>query len=46
MKLIAEKNGFQIFFDYNSQVYNVFKDGVFLIGDKPKYSQVKCNGLK
>lgn len=41
MKLIAENKGFQIYFDFHAQVYNVFKDGVFLIGDKNKYSQVK-----
>lgn len=41
MKLIAENNGFQIYFDYHVQVYNVLKDGAFLIGGKYKYSQVK-----
>ena len=42
MKLIAENKGFQIYFDCIKQVYIVFKDGNFLIGNKYKYSDVKC----
>jgi hypothetical protein len=42
MNLISENKGFQIYFDTFRQVYHVFKDGKFLIGDKYKYSQVKC----
>lgn len=39
---VAEKNGFQIYFDCNAQEYSVFKDGKFIVGNKYKFSQVKC----
>lgn len=42
MKLIAENKGFQVYFNCNKQEYTVFKDGKFLIGNKFKYSDVKC----
>lgn len=42
MKLIGENKGFKIYFDCQNQVYNVYKDGEFLIGNKYKYSDVKC----
>ena len=38
--LFASKNGFDIYFDANDQIYNVFKDGRFIISGY-KYSQVK-----
>ena len=41
LKLVAENNGFQVFFDCQQQSYSVFKDGKFLIGDKFKFSDVK-----
>ena len=41
MKLIAENKGFKIYFDCIQQVYNVYKDDKFLIGNKCKYSEVK-----
>jgi hypothetical protein len=41
MILVGENKGFQIYFDCNNQVYNVFKDSKFLIGKKYKYSDVK-----
>ena len=42
MKLIAEKNGFEIYFVCEKQEYVVYNDGKFLIGNKYKYSDVKC----
>lgn len=41
MNLIGERNGFKVYFDCNNQVYNVFKDDKFLIGNKYKFSDVK-----
>lgn len=38
---ISEKV-FSIYFDTINQVYNVYKDGKFLIGNKAKFSEVKC----
>jgi len=40
-KLIAENKGFSIYFDCSKQLYNVYKDGKFLIGEKYKFSDVK-----
>lgn len=43
MKLI-DKNivkGIQIYFDCENQVYNVYKNGKFLVGNKYKFSEVK-----
>ena len=42
MILVNENKGFQIYFDCNKQEYIVFKDGKFLIGNKYKFSDVKC----
>jgi hypothetical protein len=42
MILVAQNKGFKVYFDSNTQNYSVFKDGKFLIGDKCKFSQVKC----
>jgi hypothetical protein len=42
MKLIAENKGFEIYFDCNKQSYDVYKDNKYLIGNKYKYSDVKC----
>ena len=42
MKLIAENKGFQIYFDCTKQVYNVYKDCLFLIGNKYRFREVKC----
>ena len=41
MTLIAEKNGFKIYFNCTTQAYSVYKDGWFVIGMKFKYSDVK-----
>lgn len=42
-KLVAknEKKGTEIYFDANTQTYNVYRDGKFIIGNKHKYSQVQ-----
>ena len=40
--MIGENKGFQIYFDCTKQSYSVFKDGKFLIGNKYRYSDVKC----
>ena len=42
MKKIAENKGFEVYFNCAEQKYSVFKDGVFLIGDKYQYSDVKA----
>ena len=42
MRLIKEKDGFQIYFDSLEQEYSVFKDGKFVIGKKYRYADVKC----
>lgn len=39
---VNSKKGFSIYFDTINQVYNVYKDGKFLIGNKAKFSEVKC----
>lgn len=39
--LVKQNKGFQVYFDATTQVYNVFKDGRFIIGNKYKFSQVK-----
>ena len=41
MKLIAKNKGFEIYFDFNTQSYEVFKDDKFLIGNNYKFSDVK-----
>ena len=41
LKLVGNKNGFHVYFDCDNQVYTVFKDGKFLIGNKYKFSDVK-----
>jgi hypothetical protein len=38
--LVGQKDGFQVYFNPNSQTYSVYKDGKFLIGNKFKFSQV------
>jgi hypothetical protein len=40
-KLIQSNKGFSIYFNVQTQIYSVFKDGKFLIGDKYKFSDVK-----
>lgn len=40
-KLVSKKDNFEIYFDANTQTYNVYKDGKFFIGNKYKYSDVK-----
>jgi len=44
MKLIAENKdkGIEIYFDCNVQTYSVYKNDKFIIGNKYKYSDVKC----
>lgn len=41
MKLIAENKGFKVYFDCDKQVYSVYKDDKFFIGNKYRYIQVK-----
>lgn len=43
MKLIGKniEKKIHIYFDCVNQVYNVYKNGKFLIGNKYKYSDVK-----
>jgi len=41
MKLVAESKGFQIYFNTTDQTYSVYKDGLFLIGGKCRYSEVE-----
>lgn len=36
MKLVVENKDFKIYFDCARQVYDVFKDEIFLIGNKYK----------
>ena len=38
---VGQKNGFEIKFDCNKQMYLVYKDGKLIIKDKYKYSDVK-----
>jgi len=42
MKLVAKNDPFSIYFDCEKQEYSVYKDGKFLIGNKYKFSDVKC----
>ena len=42
MKLVGKNKGFKVFFDCTNQVYNVFKDNKFLIGNKFRFRDVKC----
>ena len=42
MKHIISNNGFDIYFDCNSQSYVVYKDNCFLIGNIYSYRQVEC----
>jgi hypothetical protein len=39
--LVNSKKGFSVYFDTINQVYNVYKDGKFLIGNKTKFAEVK-----
>jgi hypothetical protein len=41
MNLVAESNGFAIFFNCSEQAYEVYKDNRFLIRGF-KYSEVSC----
>lgn len=42
LKFVEEKEGFRVNFNTNEQIYTVFKDGDFLIGNKHNYSDVEC----
>ncbi len=42
MLLVAKQNGFEIYFNANTQSYVVFRYGKFFIGNKYKFSDVKC----
>lgn len=42
IKLIESNNGFNIYFNTNDQTYTVFKDGKFIIGNKYRFTYVKC----
>ena len=38
---VGSNDGFDVYFDADSQSYSVYKDGKFLIGNKYKFSEVK-----
>ncbi len=42
LKIVGENKGFRVYFNANDQTYTVFKDGKFLIGNKYKFTDVKC----
>jgi hypothetical protein len=42
IKLVAQKGEFKVYFDSNKQEYTVFKDGKYVVGNKYKFSEVKC----
>ena len=39
--ILAKDKNISIYFDCNNQVYNIYKDNKFLIGNKCKFSDVK-----
>jgi hypothetical protein len=41
LKLIAENNGFRVYFNTTKQEYSVFKNGKLIIDKKIKFSEVK-----
>jgi succinylglutamate desuccinylase len=41
MKLVAQKDNFEIWFNTNTQSYQVFKDGKLLVQNRYKFSDVK-----
>lgn len=41
MFLVGENKGFEVYFNCEKQVYTVYKDDKFLIGNKYKFSEVK-----
>jgi hypothetical protein len=42
LKLVGSNKGFNVFFNANDQTYTVFKDGKFVIGNKYRFTDVKC----
>jgi len=42
LKLVGSNKGFNVYFNANDQTYTVFKDGKFVIGNKYRFTDVKC----
>lgn len=41
MVLVGEHSDFKVYFDCRNQVYNVYRNNKFFIGNKYKFSDVK-----
>ena len=41
MTLVGYKDGFEVWFNSNAQIYSVYKDNKFLLGGKTKFSEVE-----
>lgn len=41
MTLVGYKDGFEVWFNANAQIYSVYKDNKFLLGGKTKFSEVE-----
>jgi hypothetical protein len=42
LKLVGSNKGFNVYFNANDETYTVFKDGKFVIGNKYRFTDVKC----